>query len=123
MHCGKKDKITLKEKWLSKQTESYPHPFSRYVVDLLTAIVLTKSKNIADIGSKYHKIEAMYNYSFLAYRGVMTGYDSTYLRDHKPRDNTRLIKELVNETTLMPSGSTIISIDTIYYPGVYECIV
>lgn len=60
--------------------------------------------------------------SFYAYRGGKFAYDLAYLKERVPKANCMLTKELVDGDTLFPAGVDLLSVDTIYYPGVMESI-
>lgn len=86
------------ESWVANT--NYGHPFLRSTVDTLTAIALSKMEGrFTDIGSKYHKISSMINFTFDAYRGRFAPYDSVYLAKYKPASNVVLREQLVNELT------------------------
>jgi len=60
--------------------------------------------------------------AFYAYRGEKFAYDLAYLKERKPKSNCMLTRELVNGDTQFPPGVDLLSVDTIYYPGVMEAI-
>jgi len=59
---------------------------------------------------------------FYAYRGEKFAYDLAYLKERKPKANCMLVKELVDGSTSFPPDVNILSVDTIYYPGVMDAI-
>lgn len=64
----------------------------------------------------------MTNRPFIAYRGRFAPYDFIYLKKYRPNQNVTLVEELVDEHTEFDMPYPILSVDTIYYPGVLECI-
>lgn len=61
----------------------YGHPFLRTCVDILTSQALADiSAPFVDVGSKYHKIQRIVPWDFIAYRGPFAPYDIIYLRKY-----------------------------------------
>lgn len=106
---------------------NYGHSFCRFVVNELTAIAISKmgaNPVFSDCGSKYHLLEKMIldkDYKIKAYRPPINAYDAHYVAAHKPSPNVELSTEKW-EYSCDLSTKNILACDTIYYPGVMDCI-
>lgn len=104
---------------------NYGHPWCRTVVDMHTCMAIAKFKEqpFCDAGGKYHKTSRMYAGLHYSYRPELILADKAYIQTNPPEKfpNVVVLPEAWSTTTKFPVNN-LLSVDSIYYPGVYEAI-
>lgn len=94
-------------------------------MDCNTALAISKfnGQPFCDAGGKYHKISRMHVGLHYSYRPLIIPADTAYVQAH-PRSkypNAVITHEAWSTSTIFPVNN-LLSVDSIYYPGVFEAI-